>query len=63
MQLDTGIITSDESQPTGLQEFWTWVRRMFTDPYRDEITAYLSESIDHADLERRIQVLMRRGMI
>ena len=63
MLLDTGILTAEEKQPTGLSEFWTWVKRTFSDPYREEINTYLAQSIDHADVERRIRVLMKRGMI
>ena len=63
MLLEATVSTAEEKQPTGLSEFWTWVKRTFTDPYREEINAYLAQSIDHADVERRIRVLMKRGMI
>ena len=63
MLLEATVSTAEEKQPTGLSEFWTWVKRTFTDPYREEINAYLEQSIDHADVERRIRVLMKRGMI
>ena len=63
MLLEATVSTAEEKQPTGLSEFWTWVKRTFTDPYREEINAYLAQSIDHADVERRIKILMKRGMI
>ena len=63
MLVDASVLTAEDQQPTGLSEFWTWVKRTFTDPYRDEINTYLAQSIDHADVERRIKVLMKRGML
>ncbi len=56
--LSGGVLTHP-----GLSEFWTWFKRIFTDPHRDEINAYLAESIDHADVERRIKILMKRGLL
>ena len=46
-----------------LTNFWSWVKKTFTVTYQGEIEAYLSESNSHADLENRIRVLQRRGMI
>jgi hypothetical protein len=46
-----------------LTEFWNWVKKTFTPYYRNEIEAYLAESVDHVDVERRIKLLQRRGMI
>jgi hypothetical protein len=46
-----------------LKDFWDWVRETFTPSYRNEIEKYLAESTDHADIERRIISLQRRGMI
>jgi hypothetical protein len=46
-----------------LSDFWNWVKTNFTPSYRSEIEAYLADSKDHAEVERRIQVLQRRGMI
>jgi hypothetical protein len=46
-----------------LKNFWDWVRETFTHSYRNEIEKYLDESVDHADVERRIISLQRRGMI
>ena len=63
MLLEATVSTAEEKQPTGLSEFWTWVKRTFTDPYREEINAYLAQSIDHADVERRIKILMKRGLL
>jgi hypothetical protein len=46
-----------------LTDFWQWVKKTFTPAYRNEIEAYLAESVDHADVERRIINLQRRGMV
>jgi len=45
------------------KDFWDWVITTFTPSYRDEIEVYLADSQDHADVERRIMNLQRRGMI
>ena len=50
------------SVPT-TKDFWDWVVAAFTPAYRGEIEAYLADSQDHADVERRIMYLQRRGMI
>ena len=50
------------SVPTS-KSFWDWVMTAFTPAYRNEIEAYLADSQDHADVERRIMNLQRRGMI
>lgn len=44
-------------------DFWGWVKKTFTISYQDEISSYLSQATDHADLEFRMQTLARRGMI
>ena len=46
-----------------LTDFWQWVKKTFTPTYRTEIEAYLADSVDHVDVERRINLLQRRGMI
>jgi hypothetical protein len=46
-----------------LTDFWSWARKTFTPAYRNEIEADLADSQDHADVERRILNLQRRGMI
>ena len=46
-----------------LTDFWHWVKKTFTPHYRSEIEAYLAESTSHADVENRIKLLQRRGMI
>lgn len=50
------------SVPT-MNDFWSWVVTAFTPAYRSEIEEYLADSQDHADVERRIMALQRRGMI
>lgn len=46
-----------------LADFWTWVKSTFTPHYRSEIEAYLADATDHADVENRIKILQRRGVI
>ena len=46
-----------------LANFWDWCKRTFTPAYKAEIEAYLAESADLCDLERRMAALMRRGML
>ena len=46
-----------------LKEFWAWVKKTFTPAYRNEIEHYLSQATDHGDLEYRIKVLTRRGLL
>lgn len=46
-----------------IDDFWSWVKKTFTPHYRKEIEDYLAESTDQYDVERRITLLQRRGMI
>ena len=46
-----------------LTEFWNWVKKTFTPSYKSEIEAYLADATSHADVENRIKLLQRRGMI
>lgn len=48
---------------TKYQQFWSWVKTTFTIDYRKEIEAYLSEAKDHSDLQNRMEVLQRRGVL
>jgi hypothetical protein len=43
--------------------FWDWVKKSFQPSYQKEIEQYLAEAEDHFDLEHRMQVLTRRGII
>lgn len=45
------------------EKFWDWVKTTFNQPYQDEIHRYLSQSVDHKDLESRMYFLQRRGML
>lgn len=49
--------------PPTFKEFWNWVYEAFTPSYQDEINSYLSQAVDHADLEQRMKVLAQRGML
>ena len=40
-----------------------WLQDTFTPSYRKEVEAYLAESTDMFDLERRIRILQRRGIV
>jgi len=46
-----------------LSDFWTWVSNAFTPSYQAEVESYLSDCVDHKDLETRMQSLMRRGLL
>ena len=46
-----------------LSDFWAWVGRTFTPSYQNEIEGYLSDSVDHKDLQNRMQILSRRGLL
>lgn len=46
-----------------VKDFWTWVSKAFKPSYQDEVEVYLSESVDHKDLQNRMQTLMRRGLL
>ena len=46
-----------------IKDFWSWVEKAFTPSYQSEIDMYLKDSVDHKDLEARMQVLVRRGLI
>ena len=46
-----------------MSDFWSWVRKAFTPSYQNEVEMYLKDSVDHKDLETRMQTLMRRGML
>lgn len=46
-----------------VKDFWSWVEKAFKPSYQDEVHSYLSESVDHKDLETRMRTLMRRGLL
>lgn len=46
-----------------LKDVWNWIVDTFTPEYRSEVKAYLAESVDNYDLERRIELLQKRGVI
>jgi len=50
------------STPT-MSDFWSWVKKAFTTSYQNEVEMYLGDSVDHKDLETRMRMLMRRGML
>ncbi len=50
------------SAPT-MSDFWSWVRKAFTPSYQSEVEMYLKDSVDHKDLQTRVDILIRRGMI
>ena len=43
--------------------FWEWVKKTFAPHYVKEIEHFLADATDHYDLEHRMNVLVRRGMI
>jgi hypothetical protein len=46
-----------------MSDFWSWVKKAFTPSYQNEVEMYLKGSVDHKDLQTRIDYLIRRGMI
>ena len=46
-----------------MSDFWSWVRKAFTPSYQNEVEIYLKDSVDHKDLQTRVDILIRRGMI
>lgn len=46
-----------------MSDFWSWVHKAFTPSYQDEVESYLGESVDHKDLQARMDNLMRRGLL
>jgi hypothetical protein len=48
---------------TLLKTIRQWISETFREPYRAQIEDYLAESVDQADLERRIRIIQHRGML
>ena len=46
-----------------MSDFWSWVRKAFTPSYQNEVEMYLKDSVDYKDLQTRVDILIRRGMI
>lgn len=46
-----------------MSDFWSWVVKAFKPSYQDEVEMYLKDSVDHKDLQSRMDILMRRGLI
>lgn len=46
-----------------MSHFWDWVHKAFTPSYQNEVEVYLKDSVDHKDLQTRMDNLMRRGLI
>ena len=44
-------------------DFWEWVSKTFTSSYQDEIDHHFKNCTDHADVERVMRNLQRRGML
>lgn len=61
--MSNGLDALSGVETPSLNDFWQWAKNTFTPAYRSEIEAYLADSTDHADVERRILNLQRRGMI
>lgn len=46
-----------------INDLLDWIKDTFTPSYRKEVEAYLADSADVFDLERRIRILQRRGIV
>jgi hypothetical protein len=44
-------------------DFWGWVGKTFTPSYQEEIDQHFKNCTDHADVERIMANLQRRGML
>ena len=61
--MSNGLDALSGVETPSLTDFWSWVKKSFSPYYKSEIEAYLADSVDHADVERRIRLLQQRGMI
>jgi len=46
-----------------INDLLDWIKDTFTPSYRKEVESYLADSTDVFDLERRIRILQRRGIV
>ena len=46
-----------------MHDLLDWIKDTFTPSYQKEVEAYLADSADAFDLERRIRILQRRGIV
>lgn len=44
-------------------KFWAWLNQLAEDTTRKDIEAYLATAVDTHDLERKMQILYRRGIV
>lgn len=44
-------------------KFWAWLNQLAEDTSRKEIEQYLATAVDTHDLERKMQILYRRGIV
>ena len=61
--MSNGLDALSGVETPSLTDFWNWVKKTFQPSYRTEIEAYLADSVDMVDVERRIKLLQQRGMI
>jgi hypothetical protein len=46
-----------------MKMFSDWAKKVFTPSYQQEVENYLAEAVDIFDLERRIRLIQKRGML
>ena len=56
-------LQSLKSLTPSFNKFFEWAAETFTVDYHKQLEAHLEDADNHHDLERRMQVLMRRGMM
>ena len=56
-------LASLKSLTPSFEQFFDWAAKTFTVDYRKQLEAHLEDADNHHDLERRMQILMRRGMM
>lgn len=61
--MSTGLDALSGVETPSLNDVWKWVVDTFTPEYASEVESYLADSYDIFDLERRIELLQKRGVI
>lgn len=55
--------TTNLVQLETIEKIMQWIKQAFTPSYQNEIEQYLEQSVDMCDLENRLKIIARRGML
>jgi len=55
--------TTNKVQLETIEKITKWIKQAFTTSYQNEIEHYLNQSVDMCDLENRLKIIARRGML